>query len=61
MKHILKITPVVNVALRHAIEDLLKEKGYHIIGGGQSVLENVSIKDSFSDISFESLNNKKQG
>ncbi len=43
----LEVVPAVEPTIRHKIEDLLKEEGFYIIGGGQNV------DGSGSDISFE--------
>ncbi|KKL45780.1 hypothetical protein LCGC14_2352190 [marine sediment metagenome] len=34
MKHILKIEPAISPQERHEIEDILKELGYEVHGGG---------------------------
>ena len=47
MKHILEIKPAIDPHARHKIQDVLKEMGYTVIGGGQAT------DGSFSDISFE--------
>jgi hypothetical protein len=47
MKFKLEIKPAIRVTIRHKIEDLLKEEGYNIIGGG------THLDGSKSDISFE--------
>jgi hypothetical protein len=43
----LEVIPAVEPVVRHKIEDLLKEEGFNIIGGGQNT------DMSGSDISFE--------
>ena len=48
MKHILTVEPAIPMALRHSIEDLLKEKGYPVAGAGQMM------DGSSCDISFDS-------
>uniref|UniRef100_A0A6H1ZCG2 Uncharacterized protein n=1 Tax=viral metagenome TaxID=1070528 RepID=A0A6H1ZCG2_9ZZZZ len=47
MKFKLVITPSINPKTRHRIEDILREDGYTVIGGGQMM------DGTFSDISFE--------
>ena len=47
MKYKLEVTPAISPRTRHMIEDVLKESGYQVIGGGQMV------DGSSSDISFE--------
>ena len=46
-KYSLVITPMVRPEERHKIEDVLKESGYHVIGGG------THTDLSSCDISFE--------
>lgn len=47
MIHKLTITPAIKPEERHKIEDILKEMGYHVIGGG------TDMDMSECDISFE--------
>ena len=51
MKFSLVIKPQINPNTRHRIEDALKEEGYTILGGGQSV--GMALNECFSDISFD--------
>ena len=56
MKFSLVIKPSIHPKTRHRIEDVLKEDGYAVIGGGQSTSA-VSRAERFSDISFEKVKN----
>jgi len=53
MKHSLVISPAIGPEYRHGIEDILKDMGYHFIGGG------THTDMSQCDISFESNEPKK--
>jgi len=47
MKFKLVVTPSINPKTRHRIEDILREDGYIVIGGGQR------LDGTESDITFE--------